>query len=143
MSKIKKKYKFSANFAKKKTEKKPTKIFSHNTQFDAAWDDYWEAHNETRTKLLYIKLATANTAGEFIYKYRGDSTLHPKLRTYETKVVTSSSEVVEGEWFIIAYFSIEADAIMNGWFGLGRTIFTCILITLVSGFFSADANELV
>jgi hypothetical protein len=112
-------------------------------QFNAAWDEYWEAHNETRTKLLYIKLATANIDGEFIYKSKGDAEAHEKLRGYETKVVTSSSEVNEEHWFIIAYFSIEADSNLNGWFGLFRTVFTCILITLVSGFFSSDANELV
>lgn len=27
--------------------------------------------------------------------------------------------------------------------GLGRTIFTCVLIAMVSGFFAEDANQLV
>jgi len=38
---------------------------------------------------------------------------------------------------------VSLDANLNGWLGMGRTIFVCIVLASASMFFTQDANELV
>jgi hypothetical protein len=90
---------------------------------------------------------------ETIYKVWGLESSLDNLRTYEQRIVPSSTEVKEEEFFMIAYFDISKDANLNGWLGkifflsnflgMGRTIFVCIVLAVASAFFTQDANQLV
>jgi hypothetical protein len=54
---------------------------------------------------------------ETIYKVWGAESSLDNLRTYEQRIVPSSTEVKEEEFFMIAYFDISKDANLNGWLG--------------------------
>lgn len=43
----------------------------------------------------------------------------------------------------MAFFSVKADSDFNGYCSIMRTVFTCVLIAMVSGFFAEDAAQLV
>lgn len=118
-------------------------------EFKLIWNNYIETHSQTRVKLVYIKLANvtdkeADTEDEILTYGSQDSLNH--LRGYEQKSVTmplDSENLGNGQMYIIAYFDQSKDYDLNGWLGIGRTIFVCLVLTLSALFFSKDANELV
>jgi len=67
-----------------------------------------------------------------------------KLRDYEKKTVVEPEDTsTVGSYYVVAYFDQSKESDLNGYLGIGRTIFVCIVLTASAMFFSRDANDLV
>lgn len=65
------------------------------------------------------------------------------LRGYEKVSIVEPDYTNPGDFYIQADFEQAKQYDLNGYLGIGRTIFVCVVLTASAVFFSKDANELV
>lgn len=128
-----------------------------NQPFQFAWTNFVKIHTDPKENAILKKIQIQRTVldadstdytDQILALTNTSSLLHAgdldRLRGYEKKTVVEPEDTVgEGTVFIIADFDQSKESDLNGYLGIGRTVFVCIVLTASSLFFTKDANELV
>ena len=128
-----------------------------NVPFQSAWTNFIKIHTSSDENALLKRIQLQKTVEgsdsidytDRILKLTNTSSLMRPgdldlLRSTEKKtVVEPEDNITDGTFFIIADFDQSKESDLNGYLGIGRTVFVCIVLTASSLFFTKDANELV